>query len=310
MNHGWRRPRGKRVGAWQQLEAVMANKKVFISYRRDDAAGFSHAIYDRLVEFLPEKRVFMDVHGIDTGADFTQRLNAALAQCGVLLVLIGKRWAGSEASGASRLQEARDWVRLEVATALRRGIAVIPVLLDGASMPAHGTLSEDLQPLTRLNAVDVRASRLNADVWDLTGAVMKALGETWPPAEPGAAIYATVSTLYAFLAGVGLLLMLIGSAFGTMDAASLLGIAVIVVNALVVLRASVHPRIRDLTRQQALRIGAVLHLVAFGVMFGTGDGDTAMVIIMFGVIPAALLFLAAFAMQRRGNSSAPVARVS
>jgi len=193
---------------------------------------------------------------------------------------------------------------------LRRGITVIPVLLDGASMPAERTLSEELRPLTRLNAVDVRTSRLNADVWDLTGSVMKALGETWPPAEPGAAIYATVSSLYAFLAGIGLLLMLIGSVFGTMDAAILLGIALIVVNALVVLRASVHPRIRDLTRQQALRIGAVLHLVAFGVMFGAGDGDTAMVIIMFGVIPAALLFLAAFAMQRRGNSSAPVARAS
>ena len=79
----------------------MAKKKVFISYRRDDAAGFSHAIHDRLVEFLPDERVFMDVHGIETGADFSKRLEAALAQCGVLLVLIGKRWAGSDESGSS-----------------------------------------------------------------------------------------------------------------------------------------------------------------------------------------------------------------
>jgi len=181
----------------------MAKKKVFISYRRDDAAGFSHAIHDRLVEFLPDERVFMDVHGIETGADFSKRLEAALAQCVVLLVLIGKRWAGSDESGGSRLQDPQDWVRLEVASALRRGITVIPVLLDGASMPTERTLSEELRPLTRLNAVDVRTSRLNADVWDLTGSVMKALGETWPPAEPGAAIYAAVSSLYAFLAGAG-----------------------------------------------------------------------------------------------------------
>ena len=202
-------------------------------------------------------------------------------------------------------------MRLEVASALRRGITVIPVLLDGASMPAERTLSEELRPLTRLNAVDVRTSRLNADVWDLTGSVMKALGETWPPAEPGAAIYAAVSSGYAFLAGAGLLFVLIASMFvESVHAGTILGTALFLVNALVVLRVSIHPRIRDLTRQQALRIGAVLHLVAFGVMFGAGDGDTAMVIIMFGVIPAALLFLAAFAMQRRGNSSAPVARAS
>ncbi len=54
----------------------MTRKTVFISYRRDDAAGFPHAVHDRLVEFLPEERVFMDVHGIETGADFSKRLVA------------------------------------------------------------------------------------------------------------------------------------------------------------------------------------------------------------------------------------------
>jgi hypothetical protein len=161
-------------------------------------------------------------------------------------------------------------------------------------MPAERTLSEELRPLTRLNAVDVRTSRLNADVWDLTGSVMKALGETWPPAEPGAAIYAAVSSLYAFLAGAGLLLVLIASMFVEgVHAGTIFGTALFLMNALVVLRVSIHPRIRDLTRQQALRIGAVLHLVAFGVMtFGASDVDAVMVIV-FGVIPAALLFLAA-----------------
>jgi TIR domain len=289
----------------------MAKKKVFISYRRDDAAGFSHAIHDRLVEFLPDKRVFMDVHGIESGADFTKRLDAALDQCGVLLVLIGKRWAGSGESGGSRLEDPRDWVRLEVATALRRGVTVIPVLLDGASMPAEGTLPEDLRPLTRLNAVDVRTSRLNADVWDLTGSVMKALGETWPPPEPGAAIYATVSSIYAFLAGAGLLFVLIGSLFmDSVPAATMLATALFLANALVVLRVSIHPRIRDLTRQQALRIGAVLHLVAFGIMaLGASDID-GVVVFVFGLVPAAILFLAAFAMQHRGKSSAPLARAA
>ena len=71
---------------------------------------------------------------------------------------------GSDESGGSRVQDPQDWVRLEVASALRRGMTVIPVLLDGASMPAERTLPEELRPLARLNAVDVRTSRLNADV--------------------------------------------------------------------------------------------------------------------------------------------------
>jgi len=85
----------------------LAKKKVFISYRRDDAAGFSHAIRDRLVEFLPDERVFMDVYGIETGADFSKRLESALAECSFLLALIGKRWAGSDKSGGSRGRIAR-----------------------------------------------------------------------------------------------------------------------------------------------------------------------------------------------------------
>ena len=111
------------------------------------------------------------------------------------------------------------------------------------------------------------------------------------------------------MAGAGLLFVLIGSMFvERVRAGTIFGTALFLVNALVVLRVSIHPRLRDLTRQQALRIGAVLHLVAFGVMTsGASDVDTVMVIV-FGVIPAALLFLAAFAMQHRAKSSAPAAR--
>jgi hypothetical protein len=159
----------------------MAKRKVFISYRREDAAGFSHAIHDRLVETLSKDRVFMDVLGIEPGADFVEKLESAVRQCEVLIALIGTRWAGEDARGKARIADSQDWVHVELATALRRGIKVIPVLLDGARMPAVENLPSDLQSLVRMNATDVRASRLNADVWDLTGATMSALGERWPP---------------------------------------------------------------------------------------------------------------------------------
>src|SRR5689334_5675606 len=125
----------------------MAKKKVFVSYRRDDAAGFAQVLHDRLREHLPGRRVFMDVHGIETGSNFVGRLETALDECGVLVVLIGKRWAGDGKSGSSRLQDPRDWVRTEVETAFRRGIRVIPVLLDGAEMPAEALMPTELRPL-------------------------------------------------------------------------------------------------------------------------------------------------------------------
>jgi hypothetical protein len=284
----------------------MAKRKVFISYRRDDAAGFSHAIHDRLVEHLPSQRVFMDVLGIESGVDFVKKLEAALDQCGVLLVLIGKRWAGSDETGRSRLQNARDWVRIEVQTALRRGIKVIPVLLDGATMPAEASLPEDLRPLVRLQAVDLRTSRLDADVWDLLGAVMRAVGETWPPAAPGGPIYAVTSGIYAFFAGASLLFLLIASLFTEASAAAVLGIALFALNAIVILRLPIHASVYNLSRQGALRIGAGLHLAAFSaLMLGDGSADGA-VVFVFGLVPAALLFLAAFAMQRRAHSSMPI----
>jgi hypothetical protein len=137
---------------------------------------------------------------------------------------------------------------------------------------------------------------------------MRALGETWPPAEPGAVIYAIVSGLYAFFAGAALLFVLFAVALGGGGMAATLGTGLFLLNALVILRLPLHPKIRDLTRQQALRIGAGLHLVAF-VVLAVGAGETeGGFAFLFGVVPAAVLFLAAFAMQRRAPSSAPAWR--
>jgi hypothetical protein len=53
-----------------------------------------------------------------------------------------------------------------------------------------------------------------------------------------------------------------------------------------------------------LRFAAVLHLSAFGsLMLAEGSADGS-VVFVFGLIPAALLFLAAFAMQRGATSLA------
>lgn len=277
----------------------MAKRKVFISYRRDDAAGFAHSIHDRLVEHLPREQVFMDVAGIEPGADFVERLKSSVDQCDVLLALIGKRWLGDGRGGKPRVHDPTDWIRVEVSTAIQRGVRLIPVLLDGASMPPAESLPEDLRPLVRMNAVDVRGSRLDADVWDLTGATITALGGKWPPDEPGGKIYAVLAVAYALFAGAAVLLVMLAGLFtpGALLPA-VLGAAVFVLNAVLLLRLPVHAWVRTLSRQKALKTAALVHIGGFAVMSaGATDMDGAMIFV-FGIVPAAALFLASFAMRR------------
>ena len=277
----------------------MTKRKVFISYRRDDAAGFSNSIHDRLVEHLPKDQVFMDVLGIEPGADFVERLESTVDTCDVMLALIGKRWAGEDGVGRARIDNPQDWVRVEIAAAIRRGVRVIPVLLDGASMPAVESLPEDLRPLVRMNASDVRTSRLNADVWDLTGSTIVALGGKWPPDEPGGKIYAVFAGIYALYAGAVVLFVMMGSLFMTrVGIPTVLGALVFVLNAVVVLRLPIHQCVRTLTRQRALTIGAVVHLIGFAVMSAGATEVDGVMVFVFGIVPAASLFLASFAMKR------------
>lgn len=282
----------------------MAKNKVFISYRRDDAAGFSHAIYDRLVEHLPRERVFMDVAGIGVGEDFTAKLERALDQCEVMIALIGKRWLGAAEDAAARIQSANDWVRLEIATALRRGIKVIPVLLDGAHLPKASVLPEDLHLLPRLNAMDVRNSRMNADVSDLIATAMTSLGETWPPKQPGSTTYTALSGVYAFSTGLGMLLLLIRSSFGNeIEIHSILSLALFTLATVVMLRLPFHSLLPSLSRQRALRIGAVIHLMAVitYALFENGS-DSISSFIFAGLIPAAILRLGSHAMELKRRS--------
>jgi len=277
----------------------MTKRKVFISYRRDDAAGFSNAIHDRLVEHLPKDQVFMDVLGIEPGADFVKKLESTVDNCDVLLALIGKRWAGEDGTGRGRIHDPQDWVRVEIAAAIRRGVRVIPVLLDGASMPKAESLPEDLRPLVRMNATDVRSSRLNADVWDLTGSTIGALGGKWPPDEPGGKIYAVITSIYALFAGAVVLFVMLASLFMTEVAMStLLGALLFVLNSVLLLRLPVHHWVRTLTRQRALTIGSIIHLVAFAVMSAGATGVDGVIVFVFGIVPAASLYLSSFAMKR------------
>lgn len=151
---------------------------VFISYRRKDSQRAASRLADHLKEHLPGVPVFLDVASIDPGADFVDAIHLALDSCGVFLVVIGPRWLMViNQAGMRRLDDPRDFTHQELAAALKRpDLRVIPVLVDGATMPTEEELPEDLRPLARHNAVALGNHRWNHDAERLVAALVRALG--------------------------------------------------------------------------------------------------------------------------------------
>lgn len=159
---------------------------VFISYRRLDSQSAAGRLADHLKERLPQVPLFRDVETIEPGVDFVEAINRALQSCGVLLAVIGPRWLTlTGANGRRRLDDPNDYTRLEIVTALQRNdVRVIPVLVEGAEMPASHDLPEDLQPLCRRNALELTDKRWVYDVTQLEETLKKALGLVEPAPTP------------------------------------------------------------------------------------------------------------------------------
>jgi TIR domain len=130
---------------------------IFISYRRDDTADVAGRIYDRLADAFTEDAIFKDVDSLPVGRDFGEFIIQSLSRCQICLCLIGPAWITvKDQTGVPRLLNAEDWVRIEIETALKLGVQVVPVLINGATMPRAEQLPPKLVPLLRLNAAIVR----------------------------------------------------------------------------------------------------------------------------------------------------------
>ncbi len=131
---------------------------VFLSYRREDSADVAGRIYDRLTQAFGQDQVFKDVDSIPLGVDFRQHLQQVVGRCDVLLSIMGNHWFGAPSEGAARrLDDPKDFVRIELEGALQRDIPVIPVLVGGASVPQESELPSTLSALAYRNGIAVRA---------------------------------------------------------------------------------------------------------------------------------------------------------
>jgi len=140
--------------------------QIFISYRREDSAGYAGRLRESLERRLGKGAVFRDVDALEPGQDFVDIIGIRLRDASACLVLIGREWLDAEdASGRRRLAQQNDYVRLEISTALEQPkMRVIPVLVEGTRMPATEELPETIQGLARRQAVSLRDESWDEDV--------------------------------------------------------------------------------------------------------------------------------------------------
>jgi len=155
--------------------------KIFISYRRDDTDGEAGHLFQGLRDRFGETNVFMDVTGVQAGADFRSATEHATKDCDVFLPVIGNEWLTCRnPDGKRRLDDPEDLVRAEVATALRLNKLIVPVLVENAGMPKASDLPKDIEALAWRNAVEIRHLHWDQDLNELVAKLTGAAGRKLP----------------------------------------------------------------------------------------------------------------------------------
>lgn len=133
---------------------------IFISYRRSSSSTTTYRLVDDLRRVFGAEQIFLDVESIEPGIPFAQAIQKSLQKSSVALIMIGPQWANlQDKQGNPRLQDSHDWVRQEVRAALASGARVIPVLIEGGTMPEEDELPDDIKALTQLQAFTLLPSQ-------------------------------------------------------------------------------------------------------------------------------------------------------
>ena len=130
---------------------------IFISYRTSDVKFAADRLHDRLTDHFSSRQVFFAPKKIPPAVKFVDVIQDRLRSCRVFLALIGDNWQRG-------LHNSQDYVRMEIETALALpNVTVLPVLIDGARMPAAHEVPESLAGLTDLEAIPLSLRYFDED---------------------------------------------------------------------------------------------------------------------------------------------------
>lgn len=161
--------------------------EIFLSYRRQDSQSATGRLADSLEAWFGPEHVFRDHDAIVAGEDFADAIRRAIDASTVVLVVIGPRWVGAaDAQGRQRLALADDFVRIEIESALDAGVPLVPVLVEGATMPGAHQVPDSLAAFTRCQAMELSELRWRYDARRLCEVLherfaIEALVEESPP---------------------------------------------------------------------------------------------------------------------------------
>ncbi|MFQ5638539.1 MAG: TIR domain-containing protein [bacterium] len=152
--------------------------RIFISYRRQDSENWAEKIYDELISHFGADMIFRDIDSIEAGEDFTNVTLKALQGCDVMLVFIGPNWLNiRDSAGEKRIDDPKDFVRMEIEYGLNRAITLIPVLIDGTRMPESSILPANIKFFSRRQAVKISEGKFESDLETLVGVLQERLKE-------------------------------------------------------------------------------------------------------------------------------------
>jgi hypothetical protein len=171
------------VGPGRGRADVISRMLAVISYRRADSQDIAGRIGDHLRRRFGDSQVFLDTGSIPAGADFRHTIQEAMRRRGVLVAIVGPDWIGARNGTTNRIHDHDDPVRMEVAAALANGLPIIPVLVNGASMPTANELPDDLKDFSYRNALAIdRGRNFHRDA-----TILSARSKRWPRAASGGA---------------------------------------------------------------------------------------------------------------------------
>lgn len=143
-----------------RLKGRISMSGIFICYRRSDAEGWAGRLADSLKGELGKVNIFRDIEDIPPGVEFASYINEAVGRCSVLIALIGPNWLTvKDKNGVRRIDDSKDFTRLEIVTALKRNVRVIPALVSGANTPDIDELPDELMPLARRQSYELSDTR-------------------------------------------------------------------------------------------------------------------------------------------------------
>ena len=147
---------------------------IFVSYRRADSAGYAGRLVDQLKSRFGDQ-VFLDVDSIRAGANFHEVIEDTFAKCGAVIVLIGKRWRERDES-MPPFGDSTDVITQEIRIAMESKLPIVPVLVDGASMPTESSLPPSFANQSKLNAIDLRHASFERDMQAVSEELADILG--------------------------------------------------------------------------------------------------------------------------------------